>query len=263
MANFDRARRGPTCRACPRGLGRRGAGALRGAADHGRRGRRGPSDALQGPGPARARARARRAGPRRRAGPHARRRPARPRGPDHRLHAGRQREHGRVRPRAARSAARAHEAGAWVHVDGAFGLWAAAAPGRAHLVRGVETADSWATDAHKWLNVPYDSGLVFVREPASLHAAMGLTAAYLPSTDAAGAVGAARPRLSRRARGVEVWAALRSLGRDGRGRPHRARLPPCVGVRRRPRRRRLRDPQRGRAEPGAGVVRRRRRPRAG
>ena len=110
--------------------------------------------------------------------------------------------------------ARAHEAGAWVHVDGAFGLWAATAPGRAHLVRGIGTADSWATDAHKWLNVPYDSGLVFVRDPEPLHAAMGLTAAYLPSTMLQ-EPSARTPELSRRARGVEVWAVLRTLGRSG------------------------------------------------
>jgi glutamate/tyrosine decarboxylase-like PLP-dependent enzyme len=109
---------------------------------------------------------------------------------------------------------RAHEAGAWVHVDGAFGLWAAASPQYAHLVAGVVEADSWATDAHKWLNVPYDSGLAFVRDAEMLRAAMSLTAAYLPQ-------GEHRepsqyvPELSRRARGVEVWAALKSLGRSG------------------------------------------------
>lgn len=110
--------------------------------------------------------------------------------------------------------ARARQAGAWVHVDGAFGLWAAAAPGRAHLCAGLAEADSWATDAHKWLNVPYDSGLVLVREEAPLRAAMGNFAAYLPE---AGARDPAdyTPELSRRARGVEVWAALRSLGRAG------------------------------------------------
>jgi glutamate/tyrosine decarboxylase-like PLP-dependent enzyme len=109
---------------------------------------------------------------------------------------------------------RAHQAGAWVHVDGAFGLWAAAAPRRAHLVAGVDGADSWATEAHKWLNVPYDSGLVFVREASHLRAAMAARAAYLMK-------GEQRepdeyvPELSRRARGVEVWAALRSLGKEG------------------------------------------------
>jgi len=110
--------------------------------------------------------------------------------------------------------ARARAAGAWVHVDGAFGLWALAAPGRAHLGAGLAEADSWATDAHKWLNVPYDSGLALVRDEAALRAAMGITAAYLPD---AGARDPAdfTPELSRRARGVEIWAALRTLGRAG------------------------------------------------
>lgn len=111
-------------------------------------------------------------------------------------------------------AARAHEAGAWVHVDGAFGLWAAVAPARAHLVRGIAAADSWATDAHKWLNVPYDSGLAFVRDPEPLRAAMGVTAAYLPDSMMREPA-AHTPELSRRARGVEVWAVLRALGRSG------------------------------------------------
>jgi glutamate/tyrosine decarboxylase-like PLP-dependent enzyme len=111
-------------------------------------------------------------------------------------------------------AAQAHEAGAWVHVDGAFGLWAAVAPERAHLVRGVGTADSWATDAHKWLNVPYDSGLAFVRDPEPLSAAMGVTAAYLPDSMLREPA-AHTPELSRRARGVEVWATIRALGRSG------------------------------------------------
>jgi glutamate/tyrosine decarboxylase-like PLP-dependent enzyme len=110
--------------------------------------------------------------------------------------------------------ARASESGAWVHVDGAFGLWAAVAPARAHLLDGVAEADSWSMDAHKWLNVPYDSGLAFVRDPDPLRQAMAVSAAYL-------AVGDGRqprdytPELSRRARGVEVWAALLSLGRGG------------------------------------------------
>ena len=104
--------------------------------------------------------------------------------------------------------------GAWVHVDGAFGLWAAAAPERAHLAEGFELAQSWATDAHKWLNVPYDSGIVLVREPHLLEAAMSTSASYL-------AQGAQRhpfrctPEMSRRARSVPLWAALRSLGRAG------------------------------------------------
>jgi len=109
---------------------------------------------------------------------------------------------------------RAREAGAWVHIDGAFGLWAGAAPGRAHLTMGMAEADSWATDAHKWLNVPYDSGLAIVRSEAALRAAMGVTAAYLPDTGVRDPADYT-PELSRRARGVEVWAALRSLGRSG------------------------------------------------
>jgi len=109
---------------------------------------------------------------------------------------------------------RAREAGAWVHVDGAFGLWARASPALASLAAGLEDADSWATDAHKWLNVPYDSGLALVRDGGALRAAMGMTAAYLPQgtrRDPADFT----PELSRRARGVEVWAALRALGRAG------------------------------------------------
>jgi glutamate/tyrosine decarboxylase-like PLP-dependent enzyme len=104
--------------------------------------------------------------------------------------------------------------GAWIHVDGAFGLWAAASPSRRHLARGVEKADSLATDAHKWLNVPYDSGLVIVRDKRHLNAAMSSSAAYLIE-------GETRdphlfvPEMSRRARGIEIWAALRSLGRVG------------------------------------------------
>jgi glutamate/tyrosine decarboxylase-like PLP-dependent enzyme len=110
---------------------------------------------------------------------------------------------------------RAHDAGAWVHVDGAFGLWACAAPSRAYLTKGVEEADSWATDAHKWLNVPYDSGLAFVRDAEALRAAMAVTAEYLPTGMAHRNPSEYTPELSRRARGVEVWAALRSLGRSG------------------------------------------------
>ena len=109
----------------------------------------------------------------------------------------------------------AHAAGAWVHVDGAFGLWAAASPAHAHLVAGVANADSWATDAHKWLNVPYDSGLAFVRDAAALRAAMAITADYLPPATEHRAPADFTPELSRRARGVDIWAALRSLGRAG------------------------------------------------
>ena len=107
-------------------------------------------------------------------------------------------------------------AGAWIHVDGAFGLWAAASPGRKHLVAGVEGADSWATDAHKWLNVPYDCGVAFVRDREAHRAAMAATAAYLIQ-DAAGPREPMdwTPEFSRRARGVPVYAVLRALGRDG------------------------------------------------
>jgi glutamate/tyrosine decarboxylase-like PLP-dependent enzyme len=108
----------------------------------------------------------------------------------------------------------AREAGAWVHVDAAFGLWAAAAPARAHLLAGYAGADSWATDAHKWLNVPYDSGVVLVREPAALRGAMSVSAAYLGEGGLRDPMDYT-PELSRRARGVEVWAALRALGRSG------------------------------------------------
>jgi glutamate/tyrosine decarboxylase-like PLP-dependent enzyme len=112
-------------------------------------------------------------------------------------------------------ARRTREAGAWLHVDGAFGLWAAAAPGRAHLLAGSELADSWATDAHKWLNVPYDSGVAFVRDADALRAGMAVTAEYLPAPSGVRNPSDFTPELSRRARGVEVWAALRSLGRSG------------------------------------------------
>jgi glutamate/tyrosine decarboxylase-like PLP-dependent enzyme len=108
----------------------------------------------------------------------------------------------------------AHGAGAWVHVDGAFGLWALAAADRAHLAWGVLAADSWATDAHKWLNVSYDSGLAFVRHPEHLRAALATSAAYLPPSGGRDP-NEYTPESSRRARGVEMWAALRSLGRSG------------------------------------------------
>jgi glutamate/tyrosine decarboxylase-like PLP-dependent enzyme len=109
---------------------------------------------------------------------------------------------------------RARATGAWTHVDGAFGLWAAAAPARAELAHGFIQADSWATDCHKWLNVPYDSGLAFVREPEYLRAAMAVSAAYLQTSDAREPA-LYTPEASRRARGIEIWAALRSLGRNG------------------------------------------------
>jgi len=105
--------------------------------------------------------------------------------------------------------------GAWVHVDGAFGLWAAASPELAHLCNGFQAADSWATDAHKWLNVPYDSGILFVRDPDALKSAMSITADYLITETEYRNPSDFTPELSRRARGVDVWAALKSLGRSG------------------------------------------------
>jgi len=109
----------------------------------------------------------------------------------------------------------AHRSGAWVHVDGAFGLWAAASPVLRHLTEGVEIADSWATDGHKWLNVPYDSGIALVCDPHPLKAAMAITAEYLPTSTTHRNPSDFTPELSRRARGVEIWAALRHLGRRG------------------------------------------------
>ena len=109
----------------------------------------------------------------------------------------------------------AREHGAWVHVDGAFGLWAAASPSLRHLTEGVEHADSWATDAHKWLNVPYDSGLAFVRDTKAHRAAMARSASYLQRSDMDRDNYEWTPEFSRRARGFPVYAALRSLGRRG------------------------------------------------
>ena len=110
--------------------------------------------------------------------------------------------------------AAAHRHDAWVHIDGAFGLWAAASPAYRHLVRGHASADSWATDAHKTLNVPYDSGLCIVRDPAALQAAMGVQGAYLLRGEVCQPLDKV-PELSRRGRAVPVWAVLRCLGRDG------------------------------------------------
>ena len=110
----------------------------------------------------------------------------------------------------------AHTHGAWVHIDGAFGLWVAASDQYRHLLEGVEKADSWATDGHKWLNVPFDSGMVFVAHPDAHRASLSTTASYLVTAD-----DAARdqinwtPEWSRRSRGFAVYAALRSLGRQG------------------------------------------------
>jgi len=109
----------------------------------------------------------------------------------------------------------AHKSGAWVHVDGAFGLWAIAVPSMTKLTAGMANADSWATDFHKWLNVPYDSGIALVRDADALRAAMAITAEYLPTDSANRNPSDFVPELSRRARGVEVWAALRTLGRAG------------------------------------------------
>ena len=100
-----------------------------------------------------------------------------------------------------------------MHIDGAFGLWARAAPTLAHLADGAE-AHSWATDGHKWLNVPYDSGLAIVTDVQALRRAVAVTAAYLPDADSLQPLDVT-PESSRRARGIDVWAALRSLGREG------------------------------------------------
>jgi glutamate/tyrosine decarboxylase-like PLP-dependent enzyme len=108
------------------------------------------------------------------------------------------------------------ERGAWLHIDGAFGLWAAAAPTRAHLTEGAALADSWTTDAHKWLNVPYDCGIVIVAHPAAHRAAMSQTAAYLIRAEGEERDGTDwTPEASRRGRAVPVYAALRALGRRG------------------------------------------------
>jgi glutamate/tyrosine decarboxylase-like PLP-dependent enzyme len=115
---------------------------------------------------------------------------------------------------AAEICARAQEAGAWVHVDGAFGLWAAASPKYRHLMHGFDQASSWATDAHKWPNVNYDCGIVLVRDPVTLPAALTMTAAYLEPGNLREPMHHT-PDASRRARGVELWAALKSLGRSG------------------------------------------------
>jgi glutamate/tyrosine decarboxylase-like PLP-dependent enzyme len=110
--------------------------------------------------------------------------------------------------------AAAHEHGAWVHVDGAFGLFAAASDRHRHLTAGYEAADSWTTDAHKTLNVPYDCGIVIVRDSAALRAAMGMQGDYLIQ-DAAGDPFEFVPELSRRGRAFTVWAVMRALGRQG------------------------------------------------
>ena len=117
---------------------------------------------------------------------------------------------------AAEICSRAREAGAWVHVDGAFGLWAAISPRHAHLVEGCSLADSWAIDCHKWLNVPHDSGMAVVRAPEHLRRAFAVSAAYLQISEVR-EPSHYTPEASRRARGIELWAAIRSLGREGLG----------------------------------------------
>jgi glutamate/tyrosine decarboxylase-like PLP-dependent enzyme len=111
----------------------------------------------------------------------------------------------------------ASEAGAWLHVDGAFGLWAAASPAHRHLVAGAARADSWAVDAHKWLNVPYESGIAFCAHPEDQRAAMGVRASYLIQSDPGGPRDALEwnPEFSRRARAFPIYAAIRTLGRAG------------------------------------------------
>ena len=107
------------------------------------------------------------------------------------------------------------ERGAWVHVDAAFGFWAAASPELAHLAVGMDQADSWATDAHKYLNVPYDAGIVLVRNPSALERVMSISATYLPAGDIGRDPLLYTPEMSRRARGVPTWAVLKALGRSG------------------------------------------------
>ncbi|MCK5275274.1 MAG: aspartate aminotransferase family protein, partial [Alphaproteobacteria bacterium] len=108
----------------------------------------------------------------------------------------------------------AHAAGAWVHVDSAFGIWALASPEYAPLAEGIVAADSWAMDAHKWLNVPYDSGIALVRDQSALGQAMSISGSYLLASNNRDAINFT-PDSSRRARAIEVWAALKSLGRSG------------------------------------------------
>ena len=151
----------------------------------------------------------------------------------------------------------AREHDAWVHVDGAFGLWAAVSPRWADDVRGLAEADSWATDAHKTLNVPYDCGLAIVRDRDALASSMAMHGEYL--IEASGDPQERVPELSRRGRGFASWAALRSLGRGGRRRDGRGAGCPCAGLRRRGGGdRRRRGAQRRGLHPGLPVVRRRR-----
>lgn len=148
----------------------------------------------------------------------------------------------------------AHAARAWVHVDGAFGLWAVCAPGRAQATGGFAAADSWATDAHKWLNVPYDSGLAFVRHPEALRATMSVQAPYLEA-------GQTRepmywtPESSRRARGVEILGRTAIVRASWTRRDGGARLPSCRKVCRRADGRRMSNIERGQHQSGVGRIR--------
>ena len=128
------------------------------------------------------------------------------------------RQHRRMRRPACRCQAHARPPGAWLHVDGAFGLWAAATPRLAHLVDGIELADSWGCDGHKWLNLPYDSAFVFCADPEAVATAVSYTASYLAETR--GALPVPSDYIlgsSRRARGFAVWAGMRQLGSRGIG----------------------------------------------
>ncbi len=153
---------------------------------------------------------------------------------------------------------RNHIGDAWLHVDGAFGLWARSAPSRAEHVRGVDLADSWATDAHKWLNVPYDCGLAFVRDADALRAAMAITAEYLPTQSPWRNPSDFVPELSRRARGVDVWADLAPSRPQRRRRNDRTELPAGAPLRRSAARCGLRHLERSRAQSGSDFIRRRR-----
>ena len=134
---------------------------------------------------------------------------------DDRVCAGRQRGHRRVRRLRRRSPTSCAEHGAWLHVDGAFGLWAAAAPATRHLTAGVERANSWAVDAHKWLNVPYDGAMAIVADTDAHLASMSLAGPYLVADPGQRDSTNYVPESSRRARAVPVYAAIRSLGRAG------------------------------------------------
>ena len=201
--------------------------------------RRSAPDAVQGARRARPRTQARGARAGRRPRPHARRRRCRELyGPDDRLRAGRQREHRRVRPAARDLRARARRRARGSTSTARSGCGRASRRRARYLADGIELADSWATDAHKWLNVPYDCGLAFVRDGDALRRAMAISAEYLPTASEHRNPSDFTPELSRRARGVDVWAALRALGRSGVDRADRAQLPPGAPLRRSAERRR-------------------------